>query len=303
MYSMRPGTSRYAAAILAGLLALAGCGGDEPATQTGANTEPQPAGTSPAADPAPDSTGRTGAAEPLEVTSESLPYADIENELVYGYFAAPADMFEPLPAVIMIHEWWGLNDEMRARADRLAAQGYIVLAIDLFRGRTATAVAEARNLMVEVVENPETANENIRTAFEFVTQIGAPKVAAMGWRFGGTWSLNAAMLLPDDLDAAVIYYAQVTDDEDKLRPVNAPILGLFAQDDVAVREDMVEAFQAALERLRKDAEIRIYTGVKQGFASENAANYHAPTADNAWSLSLDFLKRHLAAGADASGDS
>ena len=90
-----------------------------------------------------------------------MPYAEVEDELVYGYFVAPADMFEPLPAVIMIHEWWGLNDNVRAQADRLAAAGYIVFAVDLFGGKTATTPSAARELMLTVVEDPESADENL----------------------------------------------------------------------------------------------------------------------------------------------
>ena len=204
-------------------------------------------------------------------------------------------MFEPLPAVIVIHEWWGLNKDVRDAADRLAAQGYIVLAVDLFGGETTSDPAAARNLMLSVLEDPESANQNIRSAFDFVsTTAGAPRVGAIGWRFGGTWALNTAMLFPDELDATVIYYANVTSDEDKLRPVNAPILGLFAADDVSIKVHMVEAFEAALERLRKDYEIQIYAGASQRFASESADTYDATAANDAWNRTLDFFNVHLA---------
>lgn len=299
MQYLRPGKPRILAALLASSLALSGCGReDAPEEHDGSRdpvSAPATATDSSGAAPAP------GAAEPREVISENMPYAEIEDTLVYGYFVAPSDMFEPLPAIIMIHEWWGLNDEMRARAERLAAQGYIVLAIDLFGGKTTASVAEARVLMLEVAENPEAANENIRSAFEFVSRIGAPTVATVGWRFGGTWSLNAAMLLPDDLDATVIYYAQVTDDEDKLRPITAPVLGLFAEDDISVKTASIEAFQNTLRRLRKEHKVQFYAGVRQGFASESGANYDAASAEHAWNLTLDFLRAHLVAGSASEG--
>ncbi|MDZ7644570.1 MAG: dienelactone hydrolase family protein [Woeseiaceae bacterium] len=106
----------------------------------------------------------------------------------------------------MIHEWWGLNDGVRAMADRIAAEGYIVLAVDLYGGKTAAAPDTARAQMLKVVENPEPANENLRQAYEFLVKTAqAPRIASLGWCFGGGWSLNTALLFPDELDAAVIY--------------------------------------------------------------------------------------------------
>ena len=146
-----------------------------------------------------------------EVTAERLAYAEVDDEIVYGHFAFPSDMIEPLPAVIMIHEWWGLNDNIRAMAERLAAEGYIVLAIDLFGGQAATNPEAARQLMLRAVENRASVTTNIEQAYAFVSETaGAPRVASLGWCFGGGWSLNTAMLFPEDLDAAVIYYGQVT---------------------------------------------------------------------------------------------
>ncbi|MBT8086422.1 MAG: dienelactone hydrolase family protein [Gammaproteobacteria bacterium] len=285
--------------LFLGALFLAGCGGD-PASQSGSAATPGPqvnAGSG--------NSSTAGAREPgnRSVISESMPYGEVGDHLVYGHFVAPSDMFEPLPAVIMIHDWWGLNENIRAAADRLASEGYIVLAIDLFEGETATTPSAARQLMLKVVEDPEAANKNILSAHEFVSRTaGAPSVAALGWRFGGTWALNSAVLLPDELDATVLYYAPVTADEDKLRSVNSPILGLFAAGDISIKAESVAAFETALQRLRKDYEIRIYDDVQQGFANEAADNFNAAAANDAWNRTLTFLQRHLArAPADADG--
>ncbi|MDH4055199.1 MAG: dienelactone hydrolase family protein [Gammaproteobacteria bacterium] len=228
------------------------------------------------------------------VISQTMAYAEDQEELVYGYFSAPADMFEPLPAVIMIHEWWGLNDNIRAMADRLAGEGYIVFAVDLFNGQVANSPGEARVLMMQAVENPEASNQNIRAAFQFVSEIaGAPRIGAIGWCFGGGWSLNTARLFPEELDASVIYYGQVTDDEEALRPIGAPILGLFAAEDTGIKVESVKAFEAALQRLRKNHEVHIYPGVGHAFANPTGTNYNAVAAEDAWRRTLDFLKLHL----------
>ena len=292
MHTTRPTLSRILGAVLFGSLLLCGCS-EQDSGQPGdaASSGNVPTARPPAADQS--QTVRTY--QERDVISENMPYAEVGDQLVYGYFVAPADMFEPLPAVIMIHEWWGLNDNVRKQADRLAAAGYIVFAVDLFGGETATTPSAARNLMLTVVEDPESANDNLLSAYQFVSETaGAPAVAALGWRFGGSWSLNTAMLLPDDLDAVVIYYGQVDAEEEKLLPVKAPILGLFAGDDISIKRASVDAFRDALERLRKDYEIQVYDGVRQGFANEDATNFDRNAATDAWQRSLDFLQRHLA---------
>jgi len=278
------------------VLGLAACSADKQAGRenvaamarehAGDTTEPSPA----------------ALAEPRQaVESERFAYAEVDEEVVYGYFAAPANMIEPLPAIIVIHEWWGLNDNVRAMADRLAGEGYIVLAVDLYGGKTAEFAQDARKLMATIVENPDPAADNIRQAYQFVTTAArAPRVASLGWCFGGGWSLNAAMLLPDELDAAVIYYGQVTDDEDKLRQINAPILGLFGAEDTGIPVESVQGFEAALQRLRKSHSIQIYPGAGHAFANPTGRNYNAEVAEDAWQRTLEFLDQNLVIDEDAS---
>jgi carboxymethylenebutenolidase len=297
MFTARLGKIIAVTALLVGSLLLTACEKDaEPVSETELeagreNVEAM------SREHAEDTTEPSPAAElaPARavVSDPKMPYAEIGDQLVYGYFAAPSDVFEPLPALIVIHEWWGLNDNVRAMADRLAAEGYMVLAIDLYGGETADSPAEARALMLEVVEDPEQANENIRSAYEFLTIAGAPRIGSLGWCFGGGWSLNAAQLLPDELAATVIYYGQVTADEDRLRPLTVPILGLFGAADTGIPVDSVEAFRGSLERLRKEHEIHVYPGVGHAFANPTGRNYNAEAATDAWEKTLEFLGRHL----------
>ena len=239
--------------------------------------------------------GGDGVAKPdRPVVAERLPYAEVDEQLVYGHFAFPADMVDPLPGLIVIHERWGLDDGVRAQADRLAAQGYVVLAVDLFGGKTATDIAAARPLMVQVIENAELANDNIRQAYQFLIDSGqAPAIGALGWSFGGGWVLNTALLFPDDLDAAVIYYGQVTDNAERLKPLNVPILGLFGAKDRGVTSDAVKAFQSALEGLGKDFQIEMYPNAGHAFADPGAGTYNSEAAEQAWARSIEFLGRYL----------
>lgn len=284
------------------LIAVAAC---QPGTETegGKDQAAREATESVAREHAED-VGEPSAAAGIEperaVVAETLPYAEVDDQLFYGHFVFPSDMVDPLPALIVIHEWWGLNDGVRAMADRLAAAGYIVLAVDLFGGRVAGNPPEARKLMMEVLENPKDAEENIRQAYRFVRDTaGAPRIAALGWCFGGTWAFNAALLFPEELDAAVIYYGQVPSDPEQLERLEVPILGHFGAEDRSIPLETVEDFRKALESTGVTHEIRIYPDVGHAFANPSGNSYDARAAGEAWKLSLAFLEQHLATASTA----
>ena len=299
MFITRRETATATMALLAATLLLAACGGgDKPANdaELAAGRETVDAMSREHAEDTTDPSPAVDIAPARAVISDPrMPYAESGDQLVYGHFAAPADVVEPLPAVILIHEWWGLNDNVRAMANRLAGEGYMVLAVDLYNGQVAESREAARLLMLEVVEDREVAEDNIRSAYAFLETAGAPRIGSMGWCFGGGWSLNTAQLFPDDLDASVIYYGQVTDDDDSLRPVSAPILGLFGAADTGISVESVEGFREALERLRKEHEVHIYPGVGHAFANPTGQNYNAEAAEDAWRKTVEFLGRHLSA--------
>ena len=300
MFITRQGKAVVTVALLAGALLLVGCGDSSAPpdqAEVAAGRETADAMTREHAQDTTEASPAAGIAPAREVISDPrMPYAESGDQLVYGHFATPADVVEPLPALILIHEWWGLNDNVRAMADRLAGEGYMVLAVDLYGGKVADSSGAARVMMLEVVEEPQLAEENLRSAYEFLQTAGAPRIGSLGWCFGGGWSLNTARLFPTELDAAVIYYGQVTADEEKLRPIEAPILGLFGGADTGISVDSVEAFRGALERLRKDHEIHIYPDVGHAFANPTGVNYDAQAADDAWQKTIDFLGRHLSSG-------
>jgi len=151
--------------------------------------------------------------------------------------------------------------------------------------------------MMHAVENRDSLTSNMEQAYAFVTQTaGAPRVASLGWCFGGGWSLNTAMLFPEDLDAAVIYYGQVTDDESRLSPLQVPILGLFGSEDRGIKLESVRRFEGALERLGKDYDIQVYEGAGHAFANPSGNNFNAEYAEDAWNRTLDFLSAHLGKG-------
>jgi carboxymethylenebutenolidase len=288
---------RYLASLVsASLLLLAAC---DSGTSPPVGSQPAaPASSASASTPTP-APGEQAAPEARDIVAETLPYAEVDERLVYGHFVFPVDMVDPLPGVILIHERWGLDEGTKTLADQLAAQGYVVLAIDLFGGNVATNGEESRKLILPVVENQATAEENIRQAYEFLlTTAQAPRIGAIGWSFGGNWALNTAMLYPNELDAAVIYYGQLTSSEERLSPVNVPILGIFGENDRGITADKVSGFAAALEELGKTYQVEVYPGVGHAFADPTGSNYDETTASEAWRVVLAFLGEHLAAGSD-----
>ena len=230
----------------------------------------------------------------FSVVAETLAYAEVNDQLVKGHFAFPEDMVETLPAIILVHEWWGLNKEFRALADRIAAEGFVVLAVDLYDGKTAKTPPDARKLMLEIVENPEFAADNLRQACDWVlATAGATQVGVVGYGFGGGWSLNAAIALPDQLDATVIFYGQVSANEQELTPLAAPLLGFFGDNDNTIPLDAVHSFELALQNLDKVFEIEIYPDARGGFASPGSRNFDTKLEAQSWSKMLEFLRENL----------
>jgi len=230
----------------------------------------------------------------MKVVGDDVVYGSIDGRELQGYLVRPSGADEDTPAVIVIHEWWGLNDNIRRAADRLAGEGYVALAVDLYDGAAATVPKEAMQLMGKLTENQARADENLRQAYAYLDdEIGAPRVGSIGWCLGGRWSLRTAILLPDTLDAAVIYYGTVVTDETQLAPLTMPVLGNFAEDDPIIPLATVDAFQATMQDLGKDVDIKIYAGAKHAFSNPSGMAYDPVAAADAWERTTAFLKEHL----------
>jgi len=279
-------TARLAAIMT--ILFLSGCGQQSDNAASRNSGDAGPASSAAGADRT-----RRGQSE-RAVVAETLAYAEINEQLVKGHFAFPEDMIESYPAIILIHEWWGLNDRVRALAERIAAEGFVVLAIDLYDGRVATSKEDARKLMLNVIEHPEFAALNIRLANDWVRETaGAEQVGVIGYGLGGGWSLNAIIALPDQFDAAVIFYGQVPKNANTLAAIHAPILGFFGAADSTIPADSVAGFERALKTLGKVHDIQVYPGAKGGFASHGDPNFDKDLTSRSWHTMLEFLHQHL----------
>jgi carboxymethylenebutenolidase len=190
-----------------------------------------------------------------------------------------------------------LNDNIRAAADRLAGEGYIALAIDLYDGQLATTPGEAQTLMGALMADQEPARANIRQAHDYLKMYAlSPTVGVIGWCLGGGWSLQSALLLGDELDAAVMFYGQVNTDAETLEALQAPLLGLFAGQDRSIKVADVETFRDTLKQLNKDATIHVYPGAQHAFANPSGGSYNAIAAEDAWTRTIEFLGTHMSSG-------
>ncbi len=218
------------------------------------------------------------------VVSRGVNYFESRN----GFYAEP-EKSGSYPGVVMIHEWWGLNDNIREMAAELARHGYKVLAVDLF-GSVAVTPDEARAGVAAL--NQEKALENLKAAVAYLRSRGATSVGSLGWCFGGGQSMQLA-LAGEDLAATVIYYGNLVVDAGKLKDIKWPVLGIFGEKDQSVKAETVREFDAALDVAGVKNAIYIYPGVGHAFANPSGDNYAPNETRDAWDKTLKFLKENL----------
>lgn len=221
----------------------------------------------------------------LEVGGEEVGYFTNAR----GYYAEPV-VEGVYPGVVMIHENRGLREEIKRAADELAAQGYRVLAVDLYKGTEMETQEEARAYSGQY--DRAIGIQNMRAATAFLREQGAPKVASLGWCFGGAESL-ALSTSGENLDATVIYYGRLTDDLSVLAQQKSPVLGIFGSADQVVPTSTVAVFESNLQALGVPAEIHMYEGVGHAFANPSNPNFAPKETADAWSKTLAFLEHHL----------
>jgi carboxymethylenebutenolidase len=227
-------------------------------------------------------------------------YENASGYLVYPSSASPNNASvspEKHPAIIVIHENRGLNDNIKSTADILAKQGYVVLAVDLFQGQVTDNPDRARELSSAVRNNPSVAVENMKSAVSYLSSlqnVNASRIASIGWCFGGGQSLQLALNSEDHpLAATIIYYGQVVNDTSELSKIKWPVLGIFGDQDQAISVDSVEAFERALNETGVTNEIYMYPGVGHAFANPSNDNYAPQETADAWKKTLAFLGKYV----------
>ena len=215
------------------------------------------------------------------------------EETVQAMLYTPAGK-GPFPGIVVIHEWWGLNDWVKEQASKLADQGYAALAIDLYRGKVATTPDLAHELMRGVAE--DRAARDLHAAVEFLKSqknVNKDRIGSIGWCMGGGYSFNVALQEPT-LTADVINYGHLATDPEQLKKINASILGVFGGQDRGIPVDDVKKFEQTMKQLGKKVEIVIYPDAAHAFENpNNKQGYRANDAADAWKRTVDFLANTL----------
>ena len=226
--------------------------------------------------------------------------ATISTEVIYGqtaeqqhkgYLSQPENK-KAKSGLIVIHEWWGLNEDIYLMANQLAGLGYHSLAVDLYDGKSATKVKDAFQLSTNLSKNEEAALANLQTAYDYlVNEIGVEKVGIIGWCLGGKWSLRGALMLPNQIDVTVIYYGSLIDDKERLATLEMPIIGFVGTKD-RLHKQFIQ-FEQDLKTLNKDASIHIYEGARHAYANASGIAYEPVAAEDSWKKTVNFLAAHL----------
>jgi carboxymethylenebutenolidase len=237
----------------------------------------------------------------VDLQNKSVSYYDQAK----GYLVYPATQNENksknnsdiLPGVVMIHENKGLNDNIKNMANLLARSGYVVLAVDLFKGEVTTDRNRSSELTQYVRDNQDIATANLKSAVKYLTSlpnVNPDKIVSIGWCFGGGQSLTLALNSQDHpLAATIIYYGRLVTDNATLSNIKWPVLGIFGDQDSSIPVDSVKAFESALNANGIPNEIHIYKGVGHAFANPSGDNYAPNETKDAWDRTLSFLDKHL----------
>ena len=221
----------------------------------------------------------------LSIVTEEISY----YENVSGYYAKPLEEGD-YPGLILIHEWWGLNDNIKDMADVLASEGYRVFAVDLYYGVVAQNSSQASQLSSSV--NTDQAIMNMESAVNFLREQGATSVGSMGWCFGGQKSAELSVS-EVNLDATVIYYGNLPSNQSEVSNIDSPVLGIFGFEDPVVPVQNVEQFEDQLNSLDIDNQIHIYQGAGHAFANPSREGFLVNETRDSWSKTLEFLSNNL----------
>lgn len=212
-------------------------------------------------------------------------------------FAVAPPVKERRPAVILVQEWWGLNDHMKDVARRLAKEGYVVLVPDLFSrlgNRVTTDANEAGKLMNALQQTDGLKDLQASVAFlKTAPEVDAAKIGVMGFCMGGSY----ALMLPcvsEDVKAAVPFYGQIPNPDTPLQKLACPILYIYGEEDGWITKTDVQRLANALKKYNKPGEIKTYPGASHAFFNDTRKEVYKPAeANDAWSRAVAFFRQHL----------
>ena len=208
-----------------------------------------------------------------------------------GYLARPSTVAHA-PGLVVVQEWWGLNEHMKDVTQRLAAEGYVALAPDLYRGTSTNNAANAAALMQEL--DVDGAVQDILGAIRYLDRAGAGKIGIIGFCMGGKLTIQAAIEGGDAISALVPFYGFIPDPVSEARKITAPVLAFYGAKDDMVTQDDAEAFETELRQAGRSVETHTYRNAGHAFFTDTRPEAHdAEASKDAWEKTLAFLKEHL----------
>jgi carboxymethylenebutenolidase len=215
------------------------------------------------------------------------------KDTISGFLATPEKPGR-YPGLIVVHEWWGLNDWVKEQTVKLASQGFVALAVDLYRGKVAADAAEAHELSRGLPD--DRAVVDLMGGIVYLTtrnDVERGRIGTIGWSMGGGYAVQLAMHVPR-LGACVVNYGALPTDPNDLQNIGAPFLGNFGADDRGITPADVQAFQKSMETLSRKVDIKIYDGAGHGFENPNNKDGYRPqAAEDAWNRTIAFLNKSL----------
>jgi carboxymethylenebutenolidase len=212
---------------------------------------------------------------------------------VSGFLAVPEKPGR-YPALVVIHEWWGLTDWVKEQTQKLAEQGYISLAVDLYRGQVTEDPEVAHELMRGMPQ--DRAVSDLKAAFMYLASrkdVDRDHIGSIGWCMGGGLSLQLAINEPH-LAACVVNYGALPTDPTDLQQIYAPILGNFGANDRGITPADVQAFEKSMKGMNRRVDLKVYDGAGHGFENSTNANAYRPDATaDAWARTVAFLGKAL----------
>ncbi len=225
-----------------------------------------------------------------------ISYKRPDGQSVAGYLAEPANA-AAAPGMVVIQEWWGLNDQIKGVADKLAAGGYRALVPDLYRGKVAVEANEAEHLMTGL-NFGDAAGQDVRGAVQHLKSLGSAKVGVTGFCMGGALTVLSAVNVPE-ANACVAWYGFPPLEYVDASKIKAPLLGHWATEDVPFPIAKVDELEKKLRDAKVMFEFHRYQA-KHAFANETADSkklpiiqYDPAAAKLAWGRTMDFLGKHL----------
>ena len=193
------------------------------------------------------------------------------------------------PGVLVLHPWWGLNDDVRASAERLRGEGYTAATPDLFNGKVATTIDEAKALSGGVDKDWQTSMAKVEEAFSKLSAQADP-IAVLAWSMGVWYSWQLAQAHPDQIRGLVSYYGYGEIEPGKSLP---PILGHFAENDEFEALDDVRAAEKGVKESGAVAQFHVYPGTKHWFDEPSRPEYDKAASELAWQRTVAFLDKQL----------